>query len=334
MSGTRRLRRPRRKLAAVLLAAALALTGGALGTAADAGTAPLAADDGARITATKAAGAQAVDITVQSPALGGKSAPVRILLPKSYETAPERTYPVLYLQHGAGGKFSDWTEQTDVEEFMADKDVITVIPDAGPTGIVSKWWNFGSNSPDYDTFQNTEVWQLLQKNYRANGTRAVAGISTGGYSAMAAAVRHPGAYTAVASYSGILDTLNTGMPTTVSAIVGREFQFPTSLWGGPILNRGTWKANNPYTQMEKLKGTSLYISQGTGFGPNKDFANLIVGGVLEGALWVQAHSFTDRLEDLGIPATVHYYQGGSHEWPHWQTEFKASWPVLAKGLGV
>ncbi len=32
-------------------------------------------------------------------------------------------------------------------------------------------------------------------------------------------------------------------------------------------------------------------------------------------------------------ATTYLYPGG-HDWPYWEREFTASWPVLAHALGV
>ena len=201
------------------------------------------------------------------------------------------------------------------------------MPDAGPTGIPTHW----RNGPDYETFQVTEVQALLARSYRASGVRAVAGVSTGGYGAMAHAAHHPGAFAAAASYSGILDTTAPGVPPIVDAIVARESLLPPSLWGNPVLNLLTWQDFNPRARATGLRGTSLYVSSGSG----------VVGGsgdwypeALESALWPSAHGFTDTLALLGIPVTTHYYTGGGHSWAYWKQEFTASWPMLARALGV
>lgn len=334
---SRRAPHARAKYAALAAATVLFATGGVVGTSTAFG-APAAvrtaatADDGARVTAETRIDARTVDLTVDSPA-AGKPLPVRVLLPAGFDTQPDRTWPVLYLLQGAHDDYTSWTRETDVEQFLADKDVITVMPSSGPTGIPSAWWNYGSSSgPDYETFQVDEVMQLLQRDYRAGTARAVAGVSTGGYGALAFAARHPRTFGAAASYSGILDTTAIGMPTVVNAIVARELQLPSLLWGSPILNRSIWNAHNPAALAKQLTGTRLYVSQGSGI-PSVDFGNL-EGAVLEGTLWVQAHGFANRLADLGIPAEAHFYTGGSHAWSSWQGEFKASWPTLAAGLGL
>lgn len=123
---------------------------------------------------------------------------------------------------------------------------------------------------------------LLARDWRVSGVRAVAGVSTGGYGAMAHAARHPGSFTAAASYSGIIDTTAPGVPALMDAIVVREFLPPRSLWGSPVLNLLTWRDFNPRPRAEGLRGTTLHVSSGSG----------VVGGVgdwlpeaLESVLW-------------------------------------------------
>lgn len=325
----------RTRLAACTATAALLVTGGALG-ASPAQGAPAAAErvtaaDGAQITARKWLDERTVDLTVRSPAVGA-DVPVRVLLPASYAEAPERERPVLYLLQGAHDDYTSWTRETDIEAFLAGQDVITVMPSSGATGIPTDWWNLGRRSPDYETFQVDEVMALLRAEFHAGERRAVAGVSTGGYGALAFAARRPGTFAAAASYSGVLDTTAIGMITVVNAIVARELQLPGLLWGDPLLQRANWTAHNPYALAEKLKGTRLYVSQGSGI-PSDDYGNL-QGAVLEGTLYAQARKFTSRLTALGVPAQPHLYAGGSHAWSSWQGEFKASWPTLAAGLGL
>ncbi|MET8452145.1 alpha/beta hydrolase family protein [Streptomyces sp. NPDC005209] len=338
MQRNRRHRRsPRTRLAALTVTAVLLATGGALEASTAQGT-PIpperraaAADDGARVVGRRWLDQRTVDLTIRSPAVGA-DVPVRVLLPASYAEAPDRARPVLYLLHGAHDDYTSWTRETDVEDFLADQEVITVMPSAGPTGIPTDWWNLGRRRPDYETFQIDEVMGLLRDEFHAGPTRAVAGVSTGGYGALAFAARRPGAFTAAASYSGILDTSATGIPTVVNAIVAREGQWPSALWGNAVVHRANWAAHNPYRLAARLKSTRLYVAQGSGI-PNDDFGNL-EGAFLEGTLWGQARGFVKRLADLDVPMQAHLYRGGSHAWSSWRREFERSWPTLAAGLGL
>ena len=60
-----------------------------------------------------------LDVRVPVPRrLRVPEATVRVLLPAGYDGSRAR-YPVLYLLHGAGDRFTAWTERTDVEAFSA-----------------------------------------------------------------------------------------------------------------------------------------------------------------------------------------------------------------------
>ncbi|MEU3464244.1 alpha/beta hydrolase family protein [Streptomyces sp. NPDC006733] len=331
---------PRRRLAsraavtaAAVLAATAALT---IGPAAPApAAAPAAAPartalDGASIVSETWLDARTVDLQINSPAVGGTVA-TRLLLPTGWSAQATRTWPVLYLLQGAHDDYTSWTRETDIEQFTADKQLIVAMPSSGPTGIPSTWWNFGSNKPDYETFQVTELVQLLQQNYRAGAARAIGGVSTGGWGAVAFAARHAGTFRAAASYSGVLHTTLPGMPVVVQLIVSREGLLPWALWGSPIFQSPLWNAQNPYALASKLTGTSLYLSSGTG----------VVGGngelsaeALETTLWPASQAFAARLKQLGIPAQTHFYLGGTHSWTYWRNEYKTSWPLLSQALGL
>ncbi|MCZ4103102.1 esterase [Streptomyces sp. So13.3] len=321
---------------AAMLAATAALTLGptALAPAAAASTAAAApartALDGAGIVSETWLDSRTVDLQINSPAIRG-TVGTRLLLPADWSAQATRTWPVLYLLQGAHDDYTSWTRETDIEQFTADKEVIVAMPSSGPTGIPSTWWNFGSGAPDYETFQVTELMQLLQQNYRAGTTRAIGGVSTGGWGAIAFAARHPGTFKAAASYSGVLHTTMPGMPIIVEAIVGREGLLPWALWGSPIFQSPLWNAQNPYALASKLTGTSLYLSSGTG----------VVGGngelsaeALETTLWPASQSFAARLQQLGIPVQTHFYLGGTHSWTYWRNEYKTSWPLLSQALGL
>ena len=70
--------------------------------------------------------------SVQSAALG-RPMKYRVLLPSDYGSS-QRRYPVLYLLHGLGGDYKDWTTRTNVAEYSRTLPLIIVMPDG------EKWW--------------------------------------------------------------------------------------------------------------------------------------------------------------------------------------------------
>jgi S-formylglutathione hydrolase FrmB len=55
---------------------------------------------------------------------------------------------------------------------------------------------------------------------------------------------------------------------------------------------------------------------------------------LESSLATQNEALVARLNELGIPVTVHAYGDGTHVWPYWERELHASLPMLLAALGV
>jgi diacylglycerol O-acyltransferase/trehalose O-mycolyltransferase len=327
--------RRRTPLSAVVLALSLAFTFSGAGTA-YAGSEPdtdaeaAAADDGASVASEHWLDSRMVDLRVASPDVGA-TVPVRVLLPPGWSRDANRTWPVLYLLQGAHDDYTAWTRETDVEEFTAGKDLIVAMPSSGPTGIPTRWLNGGANAPDYEAFQVTELMQLLQRGYRAGTQRAAAGVSTGGYGALAMAAHHPGTFVAAASYSGVLNTTAPGMPAVINAIVARENVLPAALWGDPVADAGLWTADNPFALAADLRWTSVFLSCGSGGdGGPRD----LLGASLERTLWPQTRAFADRLSLLGVPVQTDLYPGGVHDWSAWRLTFDKSWPLLAASLGL
>src|SRR5215211_6754003 len=204
----------RRSLPLAVLAAAALL---ALSLAA-CGSAEAPADGRARVLDVRALGPRLRDLTIESPALG-RRARARLLLPSRYRAEPHRHWPVLWLLHGCCDSYRSWTRSTDVDQLAELRNVLVVMPEAGDVGFYSDWYNGGQDgSPRWETFHLTELRRLLERHWRAGGRRVVAGVSMGGFGAMAYAARHRGMFRAAASYSGLLHTRYQGGPV---AEIGR-----------------------------------------------------------------------------------------------------------------
>ena len=155
----------------------------------------------ARIVAAKKLRNRSVDLTIASPAVGDRIQ-VRLLLPAHFQTQPKRRWPVLYLLHGCCDSYVSWTRSTDIEQLTGERDLLVVMPDGGTVGFYSNW----RIGPQWETFHTQELPQLLISQYRADTKAAIAGVSMGGLGALGCAARHPGMYSAAASFSGIVHT--------------------------------------------------------------------------------------------------------------------------------
>jgi S-formylglutathione hydrolase FrmB len=237
------------------------------------------------------------------------------------------------LLHGADDGPASWTREAALVERCDALDALVVLPDAGPIGFYTDWQRPDATGqiPHWEGFHLDEVLGVLASRYGAGTPRAIAGVSMGGYGAIAYAAKRPGTFTAAASYSGLLHLTRRGMPTFVATMLLREHEHPHALWGSPRGNRDRWRANDPYHLAPRLRGTAVYLSRGDGRAAPGD--KVPPGsGLVERWVAPTTESFAARLTAHGIPVRVSRGPG-VHEWPTWRRELDRSWPFLLAGLG-
>ncbi|MGV9411071.1 alpha/beta hydrolase [Nocardia sp. NPDC003693] len=285
-------------------------------------------------------------VQVFSPAMG-TAVPVRVV------KATGAGRPTLYLLNGSRGgpEESGWDAQTDALTFLRDKDVNVVNPMGGSSSYYTDWVRadpvLGVNK--WQTFLTGELPPVIEGLLGANGTRALAGVSMSGTSVLNLAIAAPGFWRGVASYSGCAQTSDPIGQQYVRITVenwggGRSVE---NMWGpldGPL-----WRANDPLVNADRLRGTAIYLSSGTGIpaAPHDTPADRRVaegriplpiqvtfGGIIEAAVRQCTTNLTNRLNELSIPVTVDERPVGTHSWGYWEDDLRTSWPFLAGSLGL
>ncbi len=138
-----------------------------------------------------------------------------IYLPPDYETS-QRSYPVLYLLHGAGDDQSGWIQFGEVLH-IADKAIregkatpmIIVMPDAN-TGVRG-YFNNISNEWRYEDFFFDELIPYIESTYRVRSQkryRAVAGLSMGGGGSFMYALHRPEMFSSACPLSAYIGPLS------------------------------------------------------------------------------------------------------------------------------
>lgn len=154
------------------------------------------------------------NLSVKSDILG-MDRKFAIYLPPDYETS-ERSYPVLYLLHGAGDDQTGWVQFGEVLH-IADKAIregiatpmIIVMPDAD-TGRRG-YFNDINNKWRYEDFFFEELMPYVEKTYRIKGQkryRAVAGLSMGGGGTFMYALHHPELFSSACPLSAYIGPLS------------------------------------------------------------------------------------------------------------------------------
>ncbi len=137
-----------------------------------------------------------------------------IYLPAGYETS-KRSYPVLYLLHGATDDHTGWVQFGEVQR-IADKAIedgsatamIIVMPDAD-TGQMG-YFNTIAGNWNYEDFFFQEFIPTIEKSYRIRTNkqyRAVAGLSMGGGGSLMYALHHPELFSSACPLSAYVGPL-------------------------------------------------------------------------------------------------------------------------------
>ncbi len=312
-------------------------------------SAPVAAADPgpSRIVSVQRVDNRTRIITVHSAAMD-RDVPLWVMLPAD-NSAPR---PTFYLLNGVGGgeDKTTWLQQTDLVDFMRDKNVNVVMPTLGRASYYTDWQRddpkLGRNK--WSTFLGVELPPLIDRELATNGTQSIAAISTSSTAVLNLAIEHPGLYRGVAAYSGCVQSADS---------VGQQLvKISVEDWGGGNVENmwgpiggPDWVAHDPQVNVEKLRGTQIYMSSGNGIpgGVNDSYANpriqdgratmfeqLAIGGPIEMATAVCTDHMAKHLAAAGIPATVDIRKNGTHSWGYWQDDLHKSWPWIAGTLGL
>jgi S-formylglutathione hydrolase FrmB len=139
------------------------------------------------------------DVTFRSAALA-RNMEYRVISPQS----TGRKLLVIYLLHGGGGGYRDWSNYSDVASF-AESGLLLVMPE----GESSYYSN--AVDPPRDRFEDYITHDLIadvESRFpvaTGRGNRALIGISMGGFGAVKIALRHPDLFVFAGGLSSAID---------------------------------------------------------------------------------------------------------------------------------
>jgi enterochelin esterase-like enzyme len=183
--------------------------------------APKTGGEQAEQAATPTPESTAVPVAAAEPILGtlqddrlpspiiGQELPYRVYLPPDYQSNPSRRYPTLYMLHGAGGNYTEWSDSflpERLDQMIRGGEIqplILILPDDtgdGPT----YWANWSNGGPQWADYIIQDVVGAIDKRYRtipSGGSRAIGGLSMGGLGALHIAMRRPDVFAVVGAHS-------------------------------------------------------------------------------------------------------------------------------------
>jgi S-formylglutathione hydrolase FrmB len=248
-------------------------------------------------------GVKMVDITFHSAALN-RDMQYRAIAPA--KIAANQKFPVLYLLHGGGGGFRDWSNFSDVAGY-AERGLILVMPE----GNNSYYINSADRSQDrYEDYIVHDLIAAVEGRFPAASGRthrAIAGVSMGGFGAIVLALKHPDLFVFAGGLSSALDVPS--RPFSIKRI-GRYRQHSSIFgpWGSQ-----SRRAGDPFVlvrSVDPVQTPYLFLTCGDSEGlmpTNRRFAAML-----------QARHF--RYEFKAVP--------GGHDWNQWNRDV----PALMKSV--
>lgn len=139
-----------------------------------------------------------LDVHFEAPALGKQSS-LWALIPQG-----RGPFPVLYLLHGLSDDHSIWLRRTSLERYTADLPLIVVMPDGHRSFYLNDSRPGGLAYEDHLVKDVVGFCDRVFPTLPRRESRAVAGLSMGGYGALMLALKHPACFGCAASHSGVL----------------------------------------------------------------------------------------------------------------------------------
>lgn len=135
-----------------------------------------------------------------------------VYLPPSYEEAPAKRFPTLYLLHGYTGSNKSWInpDGLNLQPLMNEliksgrvQEMILVAPN-GWNAYKGAFYTNSTVNGNWEDYIYRDVVQYVDSNYRTIAraeSRGIAGHSMGGYGALTLAMKHPDVFGAVYALS-------------------------------------------------------------------------------------------------------------------------------------
>ncbi|WP_010274891.1 alpha/beta hydrolase [Paenibacillus senegalensis] len=250
---------------------------------------------------------QPMPVTFYSPVLERRLT-FYVCLPPGYETSG-RQYPSIYLLHGRFGSEIDWPYKGAAYETISRltasgqlTEAVVIMPSDGGFSQGTYYTDWHDGSGRFEQYFIQDLIPFVESQYRIKSersSRAIGGLSMGGFGSLYFALRHPDKFAAAGSMSGALGMF----PQTGNLHLGPD-------WSVEMLERVVGPLDGPYALERNLAILAarvikqadlpaLYFDCGT-----EDF-------LYESNLW-----FKDQLTKLNYPFTYQDFPG-SHTWEYW-----------------
>lgn len=257
---------------------------------------------------------------VQSKILG-RDMSYSVYLPPGYETS-NRPYPVLYLLHGMTGNHVDWAAKGEVRS-ITDKaissgeapEMIIIMPD----GLFDAFYiNNYDKSIRWEDFFYEEFIPQVEKKYRImadRNTRAISGLSMGGYGALYHSMKHKEMFRSVYAMSAAVLEVEPLKKGEEPSGFNREFNLKT--WG-PTNKEGLPTNYKVHSVHEMIKSMEPYQAPNPFMGGGTGLPQIFIDCGDDDFLLKQNTNLVHLMKEKNVPFEFRVRDGG-HTWEYWRT---------------
>jgi S-formylglutathione hydrolase FrmB len=252
-------------------------------------------------------GVKMQDVTFHSAALH-RDMPYRVYLPA--KLSPGQKLPVVYLLHGNGGAFQNWSNYSDVAHYAA-QGLILVMPEGGSSYFVNAALKPQDRYEDY--FVNDLIADVESRfpAARDRENRAIIGVSMGGFAAVKLALARPDLFVFAGAISPAID-----VPSR---------RFTLRRWGQSMRFRTLF---GPAGSPTRLASDPFHLVQSA----NPDVTPYIfISAGEQEPLLEPIRRFASRLQARPFAYEFHT-RPGAHDWGEWDAQIPACFDSLLHHL--
>ncbi len=248
------------------------------------------------------------DVILQSASLG-REMPYRVFMPE--KMAEGQRLPVVYLLHGNGGSYREWSNGSDVSRYAArgysKLGIILVMPEGGSSYYLN---SVGRPEERFEDYLTRDLIADVERRFparRDRAGRAIVGVSMGGFAAMKLALSRPELYGFAGGISPAID------------VAQRRFSWRR--WGQWVRFRellGPWGS-------EARKARDPFALALTARPENTPYLYLTAGQ--QEPLQEPIQRFAQRLNARGFLSQLRAKPGG-HDWGEWDAQIPGCFEAL------
>lgn len=258
----------------------------------------------------------------------GRNVPVQI------QPAGRGGNAALYLLDGMRAtEFGNaWLYETNAAAEYVDHNITLAMPVGGAASFYADWRGPATYDPfnyityKWETFLTEELPAYLEQHFGvARNNNSILGLSMGGSSALNLAAKHGDQFRQALSFSGYLTLTMPGWQTMIRVAMLDVGLFNINAMYGSLLSADRF-INDPFWNMEGLRGTDVYVSAGSGIPGQPDFAypigDQIAGAGLEAISRISTMEWALKARAQGIPFAEDYPALGIHNWENFSNQLR------------